>query len=226
MRGWHRAAAAFDRADFARGSYDLVFVTSASERHAKSNNNSTIDETLSAFDDIAAASRAAGISLRATIACAFVSPWPDEVIAADRVASIAARFAGGGVRTITLADTVGRADPFVVARQISETRSAAPAATLGLHLHDSLGYGIANVHAGLQLGIRTFEGALAGLGGCPFAPGAPGNQDIVALAEFVEACGFTTNVDKAALIEASDCIRRILENTAIFQGDRDLATSS
>ncbi len=214
MRGWERAVAAFERASIARGDYDLVFVTSASERHAMSNNNSTIEQTLTIFDELAAASTGAGISLRATIACAFVSPWPDESIAADRVASIAIRLAGGNVHTITLADTVGRADPYLVARRISEIQSVAPTVQLAMHMHDALGYGLANVYAGLESGIRIFEGALAGLGGCPFAPGAPGNQDIITLADFIDACGFHSAVNKAALHDASDVIRRALANAS------------
>jgi len=90
---------------------------------------------------------------------------------------LTARFAAGGVNGVTLADTVGFADPRTVARTVAAVGDAT-GIPLSLHLHDAHGYALANVYAGLEAGVRSFEGALAGLGGCPWAPGAPGNLDL------------------------------------------------
>ncbi len=207
VRGFERAVEAFGKARFAPGSYDLVFVSSASPRHAAANNNRTIDETLAIFDAIANAARAPGVSLRAAIACAFVSPWDDETIDPADVERMVRRFVEGGARRITLADTVGRADPRTVARRIAGVRAADARVPLALHLHDSAGYALANVYAGLEADVRVFEGALGGLGGCPFAPGAPGNLDLQKLVAFVEDCGFETGVHREKLTRAVATIR-------------------
>lgn len=208
-RGVVRALAAFDAGGFVRGTYDVVAVISASPRHNQSNNNRTIDESLAIFDEIAAIARESKVTLRAALSCAFVSPWPDEQIDPARVVEIAQRFARGGCTVIGLADTVGRADPFTVARRVREVQGAIET-PLALHLHDSYGFALANVYAGLEAGVRRFESALAGLGGCPFAPGAPGNLDTERLVQFVEACGFATGVDLDALARAKERIVRAL----------------
>lgn len=208
LHGWKRAVAAFEHAGYKPGEYDLVYVTSASPRHAAANNNRTIDETLTIFDEVAEASRQHGISLRATIACAFVSPWSDETIAEHDVHRAVTRFVAGGARLITLADTVGRATPALVASRIAGLRSAAPNVPLALHLHDSCGYALANVYAGLEAGVHVFEAALAGLGGCPFAPDAPGNLDLRRLVAFLDDSGFETGVNGDRLHEAEILVRQ------------------
>lgn len=208
-RGIERAVRAFEAGGFAPGSYDLVFVVSASPRHNAANNNRTIDESLGIFDRVAARAREGGVALRAALSCAFVSPWADETIDPAQVVAIAQRLAQGGCRVVTLADTVGRADPRTVARRIREVAGATDVA-LALHLHDSYGFALANAYAGLEAGIRRFEGALAGLGGCPFAPGAPGNVDTERLARFLEACGIATGIDFTALERAKELIVRAL----------------
>lgn len=113
-KGFDRALAAFEGAGFARGSYDLVFVASASPRHNKSNNNRTIPETLAYFDTVAARAKAEAITIRAAIACSFASPWADEKIERDTVLEMAQRFERGGCHMISLADTIGRAAPEVI----------------------------------------------------------------------------------------------------------------
>ncbi len=110
---------------------------------------------------------------------------------------------------MTLADTVGFADPRTVAKSVAAVRDAT-GIPLSLHLHDAHGYALANVYAGLEGGVRSFEGALAGLGGCPWAPGAPGNLDLEKLNGFITACGCETGVDPAKLAVARDRVRAAL----------------
>jgi hydroxymethylglutaryl-CoA lyase len=212
-RGFDRALAAFGGAGFAPGSYDLAFVASASPRHNAANNNRTIAETLTFFDAIGARARAAGVSLRAAISCSFASPWADETIALDTVLEMVTRFDAGGCTTIGLADTVGKASPQLVDATLEAVRNVSDAA-LSLHFHDLGGNAMLNVEAGLRRGVRRFEGVLAGIGGCPFAPGAPGNLDLEALATFVEAHGFATGTDAARLGAARAVLQRALDEAA------------
>jgi hydroxymethylglutaryl-CoA lyase len=187
----------------------LVYVTSASPRHAKQNNNRTIEETLAIFDEIMRAVREQypGVTLRAAISCAYVSPWPDEPIDGGQVVEIVRRFAEGGAHMVSICDTVGDADPQTVAHRLDQVRSALPELPLSVHLHDARGYALANVYAALERGVRFFEGALAGLGGCPFAPGAQGNLDIEKLTRFLADCGAETGIDLDRLAAARQRIR-------------------
>ena len=83
-----------------------------------------------------------------------------------------------------------------------------------LHLHDLAGRAAANVAAGLEAGIRTFEGVLGGIGGCPFAPGAPGNSDILELNDLLVSAGYDTGLDRDALVEAAIVLREVLARAA------------
>jgi hydroxymethylglutaryl-CoA lyase len=209
-RGIDRAVKAFDAAGFARGDYDLIFVSSASPRHNTANNNRTIEETMALFDEVAAIARREHVRLHGAIACAFVSPWREEPIDPANVELIARRYVAGGCSGLTLADTVGRADPRTVAERVEHIGGVVHV-PLTLHLHDSFGYALANVYAGLERGVRRFDVALAGLGGCPWAPGAPGNLDTLKLADFLSACGFETGIDRERLASAADQIGAALE---------------
>jgi len=193
-RGFERAVAAFDAAGYPRGSYELVFVASASPRHNRANNNRSIAETLAYFDTIALRARREGVAIRAGLSCSFASPWNDETIELDTVREMASRFAAGGCDVVTLADTIGKGTPEVVATTIAAVQDAT-GVELSLHFHDLRGSALPNVEAGLARGVRRFEGVLGGIGGCPFAPEAPGNLDLEALARFVEQRGFETGVD-------------------------------
>lgn len=222
-RGLERAVAAFASGDFAPGSWDATFVTSASPRHALANNNRTIDETLEKFYDVAALAKREHVSLRGALACAFISPWPEETIEGERVVEIVKRFADGGVDGATLADTVGRADPRTVAATVDAV-STATNLPLSLHLHDAHGYALANVYAGLEAGVRSFEGALAGLGGCPWAPGAPGNLDLEKLARFLQDCGYETGLDLDGLAAARERVHAALAVATPIAREHEPAT--
>jgi hydroxymethylglutaryl-CoA lyase len=208
-RGFERALAAFDGAGFARGSYELVFVASASPRHNRSNNNRSIPETLGYFASIAQRARSEGVTLRAAVSCTFASPWIDETIELDTVRTMVEQFAAGGCRVITLADTIGKAEPDVVSATIAAVQEVT-GAELSLHFHDLRGSALRNVEAGLARGVRRYEGVLGGIGGCPFAPEAPGNLDLEALAHFVDSRGFTTGTNPERLATARTILHESL----------------
>ena len=209
-RGFDRAVNAFDQAAFAHGAYDLTFVVSASPRHAMANNNRTIDQSLTIFEEIGGAARAARVSLTATIACAFGSPWDDERVEPQDVAQLAYRLHIAGAHRLTLADTVGLAEPEHVSRVVPAVQQQNPEVELALHLHDRIGLAFHNVDAAMRHGVRVFEGALAGLGGCPFVPDAPGNVDLAALDAYLANKNITTGLDAAALQRTSGVIRAAL----------------
>lgn len=192
-RGLDRATDAFDAAGYVRDGYDLVFVISASPRHSRDNANCTIDEALDGFDEVAAAAREAEVAVVGSISCALGTPWDEETITPEAIAGIADRLAGGGARDLTLCDTVGRARAEDVAEKVRRV-AARTGHVPGLHLHD-LGADLSAVlDAGLSEGVRRFDAALNGLGGCPFAPNAPGNVNLRTLAEALSARGYRPQV--------------------------------
>lgn len=219
-RGFERAIAAFDSAGYPRDGYDLVYVVSASPRHSIENSGQTIEAALAMFDAVAAAARTAGCAMTGSVSCAFASPWPEEPIAEETVIGIAGRFVAGGCRAITLCDTVGRAVPEDVARKsriVASLLGDAP----GLHLHDLAGCAVANVRAGLAAGVRRFEATLGGLGGCPFAPGAPGNLDLMTLHRVLAEAGRAPALDLAGIGRATAILAR-----ALFAGAAPAAASA
>jgi hydroxymethylglutaryl-CoA lyase len=215
-RGFDRAVAAFAEANYPAGTYDLTFVVSASPRHAVANNNRTIVESLRIFADIGSAARAAKVSTTATIACAFGSPWDDEGVNAQDVAQIADRLIASGVQRLTLADTVGLAEPDRIIDVIHTLQQINANIDLAIHLHDRLGLAFANVDAALSCGVRTFEGALAGLGGCPFVPDAPGNVDLAKLDRYLKDRALVTGLKPQALQQAASVIRAALAAATRF----------
>jgi hydroxymethylglutaryl-CoA lyase len=130
----------------------------------------------------------------------------DGVVTTAQTVAMAKGLADAGVDEIMLADTVGYAHPAQIKEVVRATRAAIGDTLYGLHLHDTCGLGIANALAGLESGIRAFDSCLAGLGGCPYAPGASGNVVTEDLVFMLESMGFRTGIDLEKLFEA----RRLL----------------
>jgi hydroxymethylglutaryl-CoA lyase len=130
----------------------------------------------------------------------------DGVVPTAKAVALAKGLADAGVDQIMLADTVGYAHPAQIKEVVRATRDAIGDKLYGLHLHDTCGLGIANALAGLEEGIRAFDSCLAGLGGCPYAPGASGNVVTEDLVFMLESMGFATGIDLPKLLDA----RRLL----------------
>lgn len=205
MQGMERLLEANEKAMRAVGrrAIDKVCLfTAASETFSKKNTNATIDETLERFEPVATATREHGLSLRGYISCAFACPF-EGAIATDAVVRVAERLANElKIDELSIADTIGRATPEAVQERIGALGSI-EGATINLHLHDTFGRAADCVRAGLRAGVRSFDGAVGGLGGCPYAstPGkrAPGNIATATLVRAIEDEGFTTGVDHAKL---------------------------
>src|SRR3712207_6589860 len=124
------------------------------------------------------------------------------------VVALAAQLAEAGVDAVALADTLGYAGPSQVRRLVRAVRAEVGAERFGnLHLHDTLGTALANVLAGLEEGVRGFDAALGGLGGCPFAPGSVGNVPTEDLVYLLESEGFSTGIDLEALLAAREVLQ-------------------
>jgi len=198
MRGMERAIAA--------GADAVAVFTAASEAFSQANIRMTIAESLEAFSPVLAAARAAGMWTRGYVSTAFGCPYQGEVDPAA-VADVAVALDELGCDQISVGDTIGVAEPDDVGRLLSPLLERVPVERLALHLHDTRGRAIDNAAAGLQLGITTFDASASGLGGCPFAPGAPGNLATETLVSWLHGLGIETGVDEPALLEASASIR-------------------
>jgi hydroxymethylglutaryl-CoA lyase len=120
---------------------------------------------------------------------------------------IATALAEAGVDAVSLADTVGYGNPAMIRSAVRAVRRSIGDTLTTLHLHDTCGVGIANALAGLDEGIRAFDAALAGLGGCPYAPGASGNIVTEDLVFMLESMGFSTGIDLGRLLAAREILR-------------------
>ena len=177
---------------------EMVVFLSASESHNRKNVNRSIEESLSIFEEVARVAEEAGTPMHGAISTAFGCPFEGDVPAA-RVAGIARRFRELGFAGASLGDTTGMATPPLVAATVRAVREAAPELALGLHFHNTRGVGLANVMAGLDLGIDRYEGSFGGIGGCPFAPKATGNVCTEDLVYLLEEMGIDTGIDLRGL---------------------------
>jgi hydroxymethylglutaryl-CoA lyase len=140
----------------------------------------------------------------------------DGVVPTAKVVEVASGLARAGVDKITLADTVGYAHPAQVREVVRAVRDAIGPVLYGLHLHDTMGLGLANALAGLDEGIRAFDACLAGLGGCPYAPGASGNVVTEDLVYMLEGMGFATGIDLPRLLSARAVLHATLPNEPLY----------
>lgn len=190
---------------FALGVPMVNYVLSASEAHNQANVRRSTEESILDFERIVAArDQRPGmrIGLGAGIATAFGCTISGAVSEA-RVVEIAVRLAKMGADEIIVADTVGYGDPGQVRRLMGAVIAAVRPLPVACHFHDTRGLGLANVTAALEAGVRAFDASLAGLGGCPFAPGASGNLATEDLLYMLDGLGVTTGVDRGAVGAAS-----------------------
>jgi hydroxymethylglutaryl-CoA lyase len=183
----------------------IALFTSATEAFASANVGTTIDGTFERFLPVVEVAQERGIWIRGYVSVAFGCPYSGEVDPVD-VATVARRLRALGCDEICLADTIGVAQPEAVRRTVRTTLEAIPVDMLALHMHNSSGTAIANVEAGLELGVRTFDAAAGGLGGCPFAPGAPGNLATEKLVGRLTELGLHTGVEVAGIRAAVELL--------------------
>ena len=137
-------------------------------------------------------------------------------VAHDEVLRVVEGYLAAGAQEIVLADTVGYADPLAVRALVRQAREIAGDVPIALHLHDTRGLGLANVVAGLDAGIREFDAALGGMGGCPHAPGASGNIVTEDLAFLLQSMGCETGIDLQRLVAVREILARALPDVALL----------
>ena len=178
---------------------EINLVLSASASHNLANMRMTPGQSLEGFGAVMALVRGSAMTVNGTIATAFGCPFEGPV-PVERVVALGDAFRELGMHGITLADTTGMADPRQVAALTALFLERFPGMDLTLHFHNTRGMGLANVMAAIGAGAVRFDGALGGLGGCPFAPGATGNVCTEDVAHMLDSCGIETGVDLDSLL--------------------------
>ena len=189
--------------------FDAAVVVSASESHNRKNLNRPVEETLAGLARLVPAALKGGLRVRGYVSTAFGCPYEGEVEPAQ-VEAIALRLLDLGCHQISLGDTIGVATPGRVGELVRRLLARAPPEALALHLHDTRGTALANVLAGLQAGLTTFDAAVGGLGGCPYAPGASGNLATEDLVYMLHGMGYETGVDWPLLVAAGELAQRLV----------------
>ncbi|HEY8648383.1 MAG TPA: hydroxymethylglutaryl-CoA lyase [Candidatus Limnocylindria bacterium] len=187
----------------------VIFVLAATDAFNERNVGRPVSRSI---DDLLAICRrglADGIAVRSAIAVAFGCPFSGPV-ATRTVLEVTRRCVAAGARAVDIADTIGVANPRQVAGLFSELRRAVPEAELAAHFHDTRGMGLANVWAAATVGIDRFDASIAGLGGCPFAPGATGNIATEDTMHLLEEAGIATGIDRGAIFAAADVAEELV----------------
>jgi hydroxymethylglutaryl-CoA lyase len=216
--------AGLDRAMAARVDEVAIFASST-EAFSRKNLNQSIDESLIVYKQVCDRAHAAGLRVRGYLSTAFGCPFEGDV-APERVANIAARLAELGVYEVAISDTIGIAHPGQVPRVLDAVLARVPVQQIALHFHDTRGTALANVHAALPLGVRTFDASAGGLGGCPYAPGAAGNLATDDLIYMLDGLGLETGVSLAALSEASAFIATRIDHPLPSRFAQSVAAAS
>ena len=204
MKGYELARAA--------GAKTVTMVLYASDGMAQKNAAMSMTKAELITLDILKLARQDGIEVIATIAVAFACPF-DGPTDPQIVERAVAKFIEAGADQVVLADTIGAAHPQQVRELTATLVRQHGAEKLGCHFHDTRAMGLANVYAAVESGIRRFDSSIAGLGGCPFAPGASGNVATDDIAMMLEQMGFETGIDLNKLMQASD-LAQALTGTA------------
>ncbi|UTM60037.1 hydroxymethylglutaryl-CoA lyase [Photobacterium sp. CCB-ST2H9] len=191
------------------GADEIAVFASASEGFSQHNINCSIAESLKRFEPVIHHARENGIAVRGYLSCVTDCPYDGPTLPAQ-TARIAQTLFNMGCYEISLGDTIGKATPLRFAAMLEACMEDMPVQTLAVHCHNTWGQALANIYQSLLMGISTIDASVAGLGGCPYAPGASGNvatEDVVYLCE---QSGISTGINLMKLAEAGAAICRRL----------------
>ena len=202
------------------GAHKLTIPFSASETHSQKNVRRTHAQMFDEVRGIVALLRALPDDkrprLEGGLSTAFGCTYEGEV-PADKVVRLAEQLCEAGCDEVGLADSVGFANPAQVRDLVVRVRAVTGKERFaGLHLHNTRGLGLANVVAGLEVGVETFDSSMGGIGGCPFAPGATGNIVTEDLVFMLEAMGLNTGVDIDKLLAAREVLAAAVPNEELY----------
>lgn len=198
-----------ERAIATRRIDQLGLVVVATDRFAMANQGQTSDGSVMMAQDIIGRANAIGLTAQATIAASFGCPFEGEV-SQGRVIEIAKRLAEASPVEISLADTIGVANPAHVASLVTQVREAIAPIPVRVHFHNTRGTGLANVWAAVEAGASIVDASIGGLGGCPFAPGAAGNVASEDVVYMLERAGISTGMDLNRLIATSGWLSDVM----------------
>ncbi|SEN21420.1 hydroxymethylglutaryl-CoA lyase [Mesobacillus persicus] len=182
---------------------------SASEGHNLSNINKTIDETYPVLAEVVREAKMAGKTVRGYVSTVIACPY-DGLVEPHQVKKVADRLFAMGVDELSLGETIGVGVPTQVERLLEELLREFPSSQLAMHFHDTRGTALANIVKSLEMGITTFDSALGGLGGCPYAKGASGNVATEDLIYMLHEMGIETGIDLDAALKSAQLIERTL----------------
>ncbi len=188
------------------GADEVAVFGSASEGFSRANINATIEESLARFAPVMEAAGAEGLRVRGYVSCVVECPY-DGPVAPAEVARVAEALWAMGCYEISLGDTIGRGKPEAVAAMLAAVRDVVPVGRLAGHFHDTSGHALENIEVALAEGVRVFDAAVGGLGGCPYAPGAAGNVATEAVNARLSTLGYETGLDAGVLARAADMAR-------------------
>ncbi len=201
LKGWEQAAAC--KLD------EVAVFVAASEQFSRANINCSVQESLRRSEEVVRAAGSIGIPVRGYVSCVLGCPFAGEIETAA-VANVADALHRMGCREISLGDTIGVGTPLAARRMLDAVAQVVPLSHLAVHYHDTWGQALANVLASLEVGVSVIDSSVAGLGGCPFAPGAAGNLATEDLVYMLDGMHIHSGVNLRKLAAAGSSICALL----------------
>jgi len=208
-------------AAIAAGATEVAGFAAATETFSQKNTNCSIAESLTRQKTVCHAAIDAGLRVRGYVSVVLGCPYEGEVKPAQ-VADVVRRLWDMGCYEVSLGDTVGMGTPAKTQRMIEAVCAHVPVEQLGGHFHDTYGQAIANILASLEMGMATFDSSVAGLGGCPYSPGATGNVATEDVLYMLDGMAIETGVDMDALLDAAEFICTHLDRPTVSRAGRAL----
>jgi len=202
LEGYRRARAV--------GARDIAVFAAASEAFSRKNVNASIEESIQRFVPVIEAARTDGVSVRGYVSTVLGCPYQGDVPLSD-VARVAKRLHELGCYEVSLGDTIGVGTPAKARAMLRAVADEVPMRALAAHFHNTRGQALANIHACLEEGVRVVDAAIAGVGGCPYAPGASGNVATEDVVYMLDGMGIATGVDLPSLIETGIWLSGLLK---------------
>lgn len=201
-------------AAIAAGASEVAVFAAASESFSQRNINCSIAQSLQRFEPVLAAAVAHGIKVRGYVSCVLGCPYEGN-IAPERVRDVADAMLQMGCYELSLGDTLGIGTPGAARRLIDTVAQRVPRGQLAGHFHDTYGQAVANIYACLLEGVQVFDSSVAGLGGCPYAPGASGNVATEDVLYLLHGLGISTGVDLDRIVQAGQAIMLALGRQSV-----------
>ena len=193
----------------AAGATNVIVNVGATDGFNRKNLNRSVEETLAEIAGICEAASRVGIQVDGSLSVAWGCPY-DGPVDRSRALEVIVKLVEAGCAKVSIADTIGVADPDAVRLLCEDTLKVLPAGKVAVHFHDTRGLGVANVMAALEAGVEEFEGSIGGIGGCPFAPRSTGNVCSEDLLHMLELMGHASGTDVRQLLDVANWLEEAL----------------